>query len=290
MLAELAGELSNSATYPTTFGNVQRKDLLLISGRYGVTWTPWSYDKRIRDAHKVSDFKKKVTDRPKVTQFIACLKSRQEHIPLIGKYVDFATKPEPLHAKNNACQQLNKAIFKEAMALTDPKVLSKVTTVTDLPENAPLARYFTALKTQVKAGKLYQCVARWFAEHRKAGSDLDVRFTGEDSLNFCQNFTHLLTAVMPNSEEHTAKSLLKVAVLTFVGNRLRKCVALFSKFKLAQDELEELETCAREYFNCNALFLHCTRTQWLIGYVIPTCTQELVDKYGYGLGLNTHRV
>ena len=159
MLAELAGELSNSATYLTTFGNVQRKDLSLIGGRYGVTWTPWSYDKRIRDAWKVSDFKKKVTDRSKVTQFIARLKSRQEYVPLIGKYVDFATKPEPLHTKNNACQQLNKAIFKEAMALTDPKVLSKVTTVTDLPENAPLARYFTALKTQVKAGKLYQGVA-----------------------------------------------------------------------------------------------------------------------------------
>ena len=37
--------------------------------------------------------------------------------------------------------------------------------------------------------------------------------------------------------------------------------------------------------------MHCFYTvQWLIGYVIPTCTQELVDKYGYGLGLNTAQV
>ena len=107
---------------------------------------------------------------------------------------------------------VNRVIFKEVMALTDSKVLSEVTTVTYLPENIPLARYFTALKTQVKAGKLYQRIAKWFAEHRKADSDLDVRFTGENSLKFCQNCTHLLTTVMPNSEEHTAKSLLKNVV------------------------------------------------------------------------------
>ena len=60
-------------------------------------------------------------------------------------------------------------------------------------------------------------------------------------------------------------------------------MTLFSKFKLAQDELEELQTCARKYFTCK---MHCTMTQWLIGYVIPTCTQEIVAKYGYGLALN----
>ena len=101
MLAELAVELSNSATYPTTLGNVQRNDLSLIGGRYGVRGTPWSHDKRIRGAEKVSDFNK-ITERSKVTQFIARSESRQEYVPLIGKYVDFAAKPEPLHAQNNA--------------------------------------------------------------------------------------------------------------------------------------------------------------------------------------------
>ena len=92
----------------------------------------------------------------------------------------------------------------------------QVTTVTVLPKDTPLAQHFIALKIHVKAGKLYQRVATWFAEHRKACSDLDVRFKCEDSLKSCLNFTHLLTAraVMPNSEEHIQKSLRKVAVLT----------------------------------------------------------------------------
>ena len=45
-------------------------------------------------------------------------------------------------------------------------------------------------------------------------------FTGADSLEFCQNFTHLLMAVMQNSEDHIRKILLMIAVSAFAGNRL----------------------------------------------------------------------
>ena len=52
--------------------------------------------------------------RSKVTEFIACKKSRQEFVPLIRKLIDLAYV-EPLHIKNNAWQYFFKGVLKEAV-------------------------------------------------------------------------------------------------------------------------------------------------------------------------------
>ena len=113
MLSFLSGELSNAATYFTTFANVNTNNYRDYEKTFGKDWIPFSYDKRVSDSKKVAKFKSvldkttnlKVTKRAKVTKFIASLKSRQEEEPLVKHFVSNA-KCEPLHLKNNVCKDL----------------------------------------------------------------------------------------------------------------------------------------------------------------------------------------
>ncbi|KXJ19546.1 hypothetical protein AC249_AIPGENE18300 [Exaiptasia diaphana] len=121
MLAFLAGELPVSAKYFSTFGNVSTNNSAKVDGTFGTspksTWHPWDYTKRIKMSKEVaklkSDLEKKkilpTTRRKKVLEFLSGKGSRQEFEPLIGPFIDRA-HIEPLHVKNNACQQ----IFREA--------------------------------------------------------------------------------------------------------------------------------------------------------------------------------
>ena len=53
MLAFLAGELSNSAYYFSTFGNVNKQNANDVHKCYDVDWKPFKYDKRVTDAQLV---------------------------------------------------------------------------------------------------------------------------------------------------------------------------------------------------------------------------------------------
>ena len=109
----LGGELSNSATYFTTFANVYKDESLDIDKSFGVEWKPFTYEKRLSDSLKV---KKKVsqlektnlaesTKKQKVNEFIRSLQSRQYEEPLVKHFVD-VMKSDPLYLKNNVCKDL----------------------------------------------------------------------------------------------------------------------------------------------------------------------------------------
>ena len=61
MLAMLGGELSNSATYFSTFGNATLENCRDVKGTFGsklsCTWKAWSYQDRINTAVAVEKFK-----------------------------------------------------------------------------------------------------------------------------------------------------------------------------------------------------------------------------------------
>lgn len=108
LLVFLAGELTNSATYFTTFANVASHDTLNLSKEFSWSgdeqWKPFQYNQRLKDAANVTKKKrsmKKTEKRNMLTKYISTeLKSRQEEIPLVGEYIDLAHS-EPLHFKNN---------------------------------------------------------------------------------------------------------------------------------------------------------------------------------------------
>ena len=92
MLAFLAGELSVSGTYFSTFGNVNTSNCDVISGTFGPgpthTWQPWEYSERVAISKEVEKLKlklekqkgSKLTKRNKIS-FISDQKSRQEFCP-----------------------------------------------------------------------------------------------------------------------------------------------------------------------------------------------------------------
>ena len=120
MLAMLGGELSNAATYFSTFANVSKRDCTDLQASFGYDvackWRPWSFDVRVKVSREVDKFKASLNAKPisdkrkrsKVTEFIAKSKSRQEFVPLVGPLIDKA-HVEPLHLKNNAWQYFSGA-------------------------------------------------------------------------------------------------------------------------------------------------------------------------------------
>ena len=96
MLGFLGGDLSNSATFFSTFANVSIEDMNSLDGCFSFSgkeiWKPWNYEHRVFVANKVEHFKKTLAKKPivhatlrsKITSFIAQLKSRQEFHPVVG--------------------------------------------------------------------------------------------------------------------------------------------------------------------------------------------------------------
>ena len=68
MLAFLGGELSNAATYFSTFANVSTQNMDPLDGSFSFSgkemWKPWKYEHRVSVANEVEHFKKTMTKKP----------------------------------------------------------------------------------------------------------------------------------------------------------------------------------------------------------------------------------
>lgn len=63
-------------------------------------------------------------------------------------------------------------------------------------------------------------------------------------------------------------------------------ISLFSRLHITNEEISKLKELCLKYHRACALFFSGNPTSWTIGHVIPVNTQQMVDKYGIGLGLN----
>ena len=299
MLCFLAGELSNSAKYFSTFANVHYDDFKSSSGSFSLSgggmWHPWAYDERISVAKQVSAFKTKqsqskkklapATLRTQVTTFIASKKSRQELPPPIGKLVDRA-HIEPLHLKNNACAHAHKLLLNEVLHISNlPKSVQSFSAV---PSHSPFHKYVTTMRTSCKLGRLSDRIVRWFSETKALGKGFDYRFTGKDSRMFLHNFMTLISCVLP-SVVTTDKHFISLHVIAYLCLCLRDCVSLFNRYEISEDQIAELKTQCHNYFKLNQLFFDhaISPTVWHIGYVVPSHTEDMLGKYGFGLALNS---
>ena len=292
MLAMLGGELSNSATFFSSFANVSTNDCTDLSGTFGSSpsckWKPWGYSSRLNFVEKVDSLKSSLDGKPlsrkqkrtKVTEFIARQKSRQECLPLVGKLIDKA-HVEPLHLKNNAWGYFFKVLLKEAVAKSNIPATCK--TFAEVPQDTCLGRVVTALKCEVKAGRLAKKVRKWFDETQGKSGDLQYRFTGKESRLFCHNFARLLTFL--RQEGDSQKQQQTVLTLAYVGLRLRDLCSIINRFEVEDTHLEQLPTLAQEYYRANALLLPTSvnPTIWTIGHVVPAHARQVYDKYGQGL-------
>ena len=292
MLAMLGGELSNSSTYFSTFGNVSTKDCADLRGTFGsgpqCKWKPWVFEERIKNAERVESFKAALNGKPmsekqkrtKVTEYIAGQKSRQEFSPLVGKLIDKA-HVEPLHLKNNAWAYFFKVILKEAVGKSNIPLACK--TFSQVPQDCCFAGIVNALKYEVKMGRLARKVSKWFDETQGKKGDLQYRFTGKESRMFCHNYARLLTFLRKEGDSQKQKQT--ILVLAYVGLRLRDICSIMNRFDVQEEHLVQLKTLAEEYYRANALFLPTSvnPTIWTLGHVVPVHAKQVFNKYKQGL-------
>ena len=181
MLAFLAGELTNSATYFSTFADVSKDNIVNCKGTFGPepadTWKPWLYAKRVKDAEAVKKFKKKLnpnasskTNRNKTTTFIANKKSRQEFIPLVGDLISKA-HIEPLHLKNNACALAHRFLLK--LAISWSNLSTSISSFSQVPQQSLFFKYVDTLKSKCGLNRLAKRIIRWFDDTGANGKDFD---------------------------------------------------------------------------------------------------------------------
>ena len=282
MLAFLAGELSLSARYFSTFGNVSTADCSHVKGTFGAgpgnKWKPWAYDKRVAVAREVEKLKKQVskqkvsekTKPKKVTDFISSKGSRQEFVPLVGKFLD-RTHVEPLHPKNNSCQQLFKLILYESIGKS--ALASNITDFDAVPYTSPFYKLVDCLKKKVKMGRLAKNVIRWFNENKDL-AQFQYRFTGQDSRLFLQNFMFIIDSI--KQAHDSEKQTFSLHVFAYMSLQLRQIVSLFCRVvNVSRENIAELKQSCTNFFRCSSVFSTVTPTTWTVGHIIPAHASDV---------------
>ena len=235
MLAMLGGELSNSATFFSTFANVSTNDCTDLRGTFGsgplCKWKPWQYANRLKVVEAADSFKAALEGKPlsakvkrsKVTEFIAHQKSHQDSLALVGKLIDKA-HVEPLHLKNNTWGYLFEVLLKEAVSKSNIAATCK--TFAEVPQNTSLGTLVNALKCEVKAGRLAKMFRKWFDETQGKQGDLQYRFTGKESQLFCHKISKLLNFL--SQEKDSQKQQQTVLALAYVGSRVRDLCSIIN--------------------------------------------------------------
>ena len=226
---------------------------------------------------------KPATKREKITSFISQKKSRQEFLPLVGKFIDRA-KAEPLHLKNNAWQQWNSSVLMYSLSRSH---LGECESISDVSPNSCFGKYYHTIRFNVKTTSLAKKIRKWFAGDRTKNKPLEYRFTGKESRLFCHNFMYIVESLKTDEDQNV--HTFKLHVFAYTGLNLRDSVSLFSRISMSSEQVQSLSQVCSNYFRATGLFLKSTPTSWTIGHVVPVHAQQLQETLGLGLGINTRR-
>ena len=296
MLYFLAGELSNSATYFSTFANVTQSNSTDIGMKMGDDWVPFNYHKRLSDAAKVEKFSvslekeikitSKATKRQKITSYISnTLHSRQEKIPLVQEYVDRA-KCEPLHIKNNVVAQLFVRLQKEVLRHSD---VMSFKSFNDLPENNLYRHYVSFVKREMNCNQLANKMIAWFNEEylSKNTKDFRFRFRGIESYSYLKQFPNLIRMILFRLNMENAR--YRVCQMFLESLYLRKAISYLVRLEnFTAEHLSEVRDVCRKLH-----IIHCVFEQtispslWSLCHAAPFHAEITLREYGFGLGCNT---
>ena len=227
-------------------------------------------------SRKVRKFQK----RKKVTSLISDKKSRQEFVPLLGRFVDRA-HIEPLHPKNNACQQLFRRILYESIGKSalDKSVIH----FDQVPSSAPFSRLVNCLQKTAKLPRLAKKVRRWFNETNASGNDFQYRFTGQDSRMFLHNFMFVIDSLKQPADSE--KQIITLHVFAYICFQLRQIVSIVCRaLSIRLQDITQLKGYCSNLFRACCLFTSSiSPTIWSIGHIIPAHALEVFKKYQLGL-------
>ena len=196
-------------------------------------------------------------------------------------------KAEPLHNTNNAWQQCFSALLTMAMQYTDQAKLHTATVVLDLPNSSPLITFLKCVWETVKCGRPCNSLNRWFSGKRKKGISFSYRFTGLESKRFLWNFGYLLKELL-RIEKLSRWSALKLHSLAFSVLQIRDAAAIYSRVEVRKQQVDNMKTLCQNYFSTNRLLLgEVSPSVWTLGYAITYHINQLFNKLGFRLGLNS---
>ena len=194
---------------------------------------------------------------------------------------------EPLHNTNNAWQQWFSALLTMAMQYTDQAKLHTATVVLDLPNSSPLITFLKCVWETVKCGRPCNSLNRWFSGKRKKGISFSYRFTGLESKRFLWNFGYLLKELL-RIEKLSRWSALKLHSLAFSVLQIRDAAAIYSRVEVRKQQVDNMKTLCQNYFSTNRLLLGgVSPSVWTLGYAITYHINQLFNKLGFRLGLNS---
>lgn len=298
MLCFLGGELSNASFYFSTFANVNQKDSFDFTKSFSkvehnASWKPFTYEKRIKDAEKVQNKKivleksnlAKSTKRTKITSYIANeLKSRQEFVPVIGKYIDCA-KAEPLHLKNNTVKERFMFLLKICVAQSN---LQNAKDFNSIPEESLFRKFVLFVQSNMGCNFLAGKIKTWYNENSgKVEKEFSFRFRGKESFLYFKHFPSLIVTIL--SLVKTEQIKLRLHEIYFQSIHLRQLISYAVRI---ENFNEEMLLCMFEegklLFKACCLFdQRVSPSMWTLCNVAPVNAEECFKKYGLGLGCNT---
>ena len=298
MLAFLGGELSNSATYFTTFADVYQSGSNDVNKTFGLSqtsdWKPFSYKKRVSDSKLVDKKKSELekskagvkTKRSNLTTYISnTLKSRQEFIPLVGEYIGIA-KSEPLHLKNNVTKELFMKLFRIVISNSN---LKNIHVFSEAPSDSLFSKLIDFLRTKMGCNFLSKKLITWFNESSltKGEKQFTFRFRGKESFAYMKHFPTLISMVLGSIINNESK--LKLHQLFFCSLFYRRVINYSVRIDdydtVMQNELEKNASCL--YKACCLFYPRISVSLWVLSNALPVHASETYRLYGYGIGCNT---
>ena len=299
MLAFLAGELSNASTYFTTFANVNKNDSNDYRKKYSNTgnsdWKPFSYEQRVSDAIKVEKRKAQIlqskskavsSQRTAITGYISKeLKSRQEEVPLVKRFIDLS-KCEPLHMKNNTVKEMFKKILE--IVMTEANIGFNVKLFNSIADGNLFVLFVEFIRKNMNSNYLGNKVIAWFNDNQdaKRKAEFAFRFRGKESFNYLQGFPKLISFLISKVSQDRHRSLV---IIFHQSLLLRQLVSYSVRIEdICREDVNKMKLVARELFVSCCLFNpRVSPSMWNFTNVAPSHTEECIEWFGLGLGLNT---
>ena len=296
MLAFLAGELTNSAYYFSTFANVHKDNANVLGICYdtgkSTDWMPFTYQQRLNDAKlvewkKVELLKKNntaATFRRNTTTYIRSLKSRQEFVPLVEKYIDKA-KAEPLYLKNNVCKEMFMKIWDVVISVA--QVNTNIKQFKYIPHNNLLYVFVQFVCKDMKSNKLAKKLKEYWSCCRETRSEFSFRFRGEESRNYLTGFPLLISMLFDNIL--IEKWRIRLIVIFILSIDLRKLISYTVRVKdIIMEDVIKMELVAKKMFKLCCLHdKSMSPSLWTLCVITPVHTKSIFTKLGLGLGLNS---
>ncbi len=297
MAACLAGEITNSAHFFSTYGNVNNDDANDLTKTFGLKgsgadWQPFEYSKRVSDAKKVAKEAERIekgsqSDQRKrnlLTTYIRSLKSRQEFQPLVEEYVD-RMKCEPLQLKNNTCKDLFMSLLR---TVVKEAKIATCKNVGDIPEGNIFLDFLSFVHHSMNCNFLKKKLVQWFDDNSgNVDKDFTFRFRGKESYAYMKNFPTLIELLMNRNVSRQTKE--KFAQYHFISVQHRKMISYMVRIVSFNEAiLSDMKSSARKLFvGCCLFTKSVSPSMWTVCNVAPVQAETCFKEYGMGLGCVT---